>query len=202
MVAVRHVERFDRLEGGGESVDGRLVGDGPELVAHPIGGGEVHLGRRRAHPRQHLVDGLGGPVDQEHGPGLGVQGVDLTHPVVLLHRAGELVLLDAIRVIGRHRGGRHQTGLGVIAHGEAIDVIARGGVADQHPLGEHVVEVLPRPWRRPPGHRGRCPPAGRPRGGRCAGSSRAGRRPWREPPRRSSRHRAGRRPRPHARGRA
>ncbi len=46
-----------------------------------------------------------GAIDQKDGARLGIQGIDLPHPVVFLHWPGKFMLLDAIRVIGRHRGG-------------------------------------------------------------------------------------------------
>lgn len=92
--------------------------------------------------RQQFVHLRGRRVGQQHRSGLGIQGLDLTDPVVLLVRAGELVAPDAVAVIGRHGSSRHQPGLDVLPHGKAVHVIAGFGVALQYSLPEHPCQVL------------------------------------------------------------
>ena len=85
-----------------------------------------------------------GAIDQKDGARLGIQGIDLPYPVVFLHGPGKFVLLDAIRVIGRHRGGGDQARLDVLAHGQAIDVVTGRRVPLQDALRQHALQVLPR----------------------------------------------------------
>jgi hypothetical protein len=78
------------------------VGDTPKLVANTIIGCDidVRLGGRRL--RQNGID-LGRVwISAHHWPGLRIDGLDLTHPVVFFQRGRKFVLADPVgRIVGK-----------------------------------------------------------------------------------------------------
>jgi hypothetical protein len=113
-------------------------------MAHAVVGGDVHrrLGGRGL--GEHGVDVGRGRIGDHHRAGLGVDRLDLAHAVVLLHRGGQLVLADAVGAIVRDRCGRGEAGLHAIAPGQAIDIIERQRIADQHAGLDRALQVLGR----------------------------------------------------------
>ncbi len=123
-------------------IDARGISNRPEFMAHAIRGGEIDLGRHQTDLGEQVIDDRRRPVDQKGRSRLGIQRLDLAHPIVLLHGAGEFMLFDPLRVIGRHRGARDQPGLTMTTHGQSIHVIAGCRIPHQQTLGEHPVQVL------------------------------------------------------------
>jgi hypothetical protein len=70
-------------------------------------------------------------IGEQHRAGLGVQRLDLAHAVVFLVGARELVLADAVAVVVGHARRSHDAGLHMLAHGQAIGVVAGCVVAQQ-----------------------------------------------------------------------
>ena len=189
-MAVGDVDRRQGIEGAGELVDGRVVGDHPELVAHAVVGGDVDLRLAGGGLRQHGVDLRRVRVADHHRAGLRIDRLDLAHAVVFLHRRGQLVLADAVGGVVGERGDGGEAGLRAAAPGQPVDVIAGLGVAYQHAAVDHALRDFRRPWHRPPCRRGRWPDRGRSPAWRYAGSSTACRRRARALRRSRARHRA------------
>ena len=191
MVAVGDVERRHGVEGGGDVANQRLVADDPDRMADAVVGGD--FGRRGAGASlgEQTVGRWRVRVGQQDRAGLGIERLDLPYPVVFLVRAGELVLLDAPGVVGRHRGGGDETesaGGGPSAARSRSSRVSRRGAGCRRPAS---VAGSRSPWHRPPASRDRCRPAGRSPASRCAGSSRACRRRGLGLPRWTARRRAG-----------
>ena len=112
-------------------------------MAHAIGRGEVNARNLGSLLRDQCVESRVGPVHQEHGSGLSVQRLDVSHAVVLLVGPRQLVLLDdAFEVILATRSG-HQPGLAVPAHDLAVKIEMRLRVLPERALGNQPPEVLP-----------------------------------------------------------
>ena len=64
-------------------------------------------------------------IDEEHGPGLGIERLDVPHAVVFLVGPRQLVLADDALEVILATGGGHQPGLAVRAHDLAVEIEAR-----------------------------------------------------------------------------
>jgi hypothetical protein len=135
--------------------------DDPERVSDAVL--RRHIGNRHA---------LGGECDQalgrravrvgeQHRPGLRIERLDLAYPVVFLVRPGELVLADAVALVGGDRSSSDQPGLDVLAHDQPIGVVAWVRITAKHPAVDQATENSRQTWRTPPEHSDRHPVAGR-----------------------------------------
>ena len=83
-----------------------------------------------------------GAIGQQHRSRLRVQRIDLANAIVFLVGAGKLMLAHAVGVVVRDGRRADKTGLHVVTHLQAIDVVARGCVADQNALLDQAREVF------------------------------------------------------------
>ncbi len=142
MVAVGDVEIGHGVEGGAQGSDRRCIVDQPDGVAHAIG---RDVGDRvvSASPAcDEVIRHRRVGIRQEHRSGLGGQRLDLADAVVFLVGAGELVLADAVAVVVGDRGGGHEAGLDMVAHGHPVGVVARRRIADQDTVGDQALEIF------------------------------------------------------------
>ena len=142
VVAVGDVEAGHGIEESGDARLLHLVRHHPEGVADTVVGGQIVEGFSLADTGDDLVHLLPVTVGEEDRSGLGIQGVDLAHPVVLLLRPGELVAADPVALVVGHRGDRHQAGLHVLSHLQTVDVVAGSLLPHQDPFLDHPLQVL------------------------------------------------------------
>ncbi len=110
-------------------------------MPHAVIGGEiVERGFGHDPPGQRVHGGIV-PVGQKYRTGLGIQRIDLAHPIRFLVGACVLVLADAVAEIVVHRGGGHQADLFVIPHDQAVQVIHGPILADQDPGIDHLRQI-------------------------------------------------------------
>ena len=142
VMAVGDVERLLGLESIGQGAQGPGIGHCPDGVTDPVQG-HVEIGFAAGRlGGEDFADALAGAVGDHHRAGMSADGLDLPNPVILLGRTGEFVAADAAAVIGRYRSPANDTGLDMIAHGQAIDVEAGGLLAHQHALVDHAADVF------------------------------------------------------------
>ncbi len=141
MVTVGDVDHLHGVEGGRHGIDLGGIIDHPERMAR-TGQLDSIGGVARRHPLRHLGQGGSGRVGGEDGAGLGRHRLDLADPVVLLVRPGELVAPNAICVIGGDRAAGDDAGLKMVAHFDAINVVAGRAVAPQDAVTNQPCHVL------------------------------------------------------------
>ncbi len=144
VMPVRDIEGRQGIGGARQRRDRRLVADRPELMAHAVVGGDVHLGRTRGGFRQHGVDVGSRRIGDHDRAGLRVDGLDLMDPVVFLDRGRELMLADAVGGVIGERSRHREPGLGAVAPGQPVNVIARLGIADHDAGRDHALEIFGR----------------------------------------------------------
>ena len=144
VMAVGDVERGQRLELRREVVDQGSLADHPQLVGDGVVRRDRHVGIALGGALERPVDLGRVRIGHHHGTRLGVERLDLPDAVGLLHGRRQLVLLDAPRRVGVERGDAGKARLPAARPGGAIGIVVGVGVAHQHALAAHALEVLGR----------------------------------------------------------
>ena len=145
MVTIGDVERRHGAEDLADLRQACRLLDDPDRVPDAVI--RRHIGNRHA---------LGSQCDQplgrravrvgkQHRPGLCIERLDLAYPVVFLVRPGELVLADAVALVGGDRGSSDQPRLDVLAHDQPIGVVAWVRITAKHPAVYQALKVRGRP---------------------------------------------------------
>jgi len=114
----------------------------PKRVADAIVSRGVGVRRAGRQPREQFVNDQCGGIANQDRPGVRAQRLDLAHAVVLLRCLGEFVLANAVGIVISYRCCRHQPRLPVLAHDDAVDVVARRRIANEHARLQHAVEIV------------------------------------------------------------
>ena len=143
-MSVADIERRQGIDRARQRCDGRFVINHPKLVAHAVVGGGVNVGRALGRACQQGIDLRGGGIGQHDRAGLRIDRLDLANAVVFLDGGRVLVLADTVAVVVGNGGDCGKPGLRAVAPGQAVDVIAGLGVADQNAGRGHALEVFGR----------------------------------------------------------
>lgn len=142
VVAVGDVKCGDAGEGFFNERDVAGGIDIPGGVADAVRSGEVDVGRGGGLFAHEVVHGGVGAIGEECGAGLGIEGFDVAEAVFFFVDAGEFVFFDASIDVFLATGGGDKAGLGVLAHGLAVEVEGGGGVLAEVAGGDEFLEIF------------------------------------------------------------
>ena len=141
VVAIGDISGGDLLSEDGGDRESSGIGEAPDLMADPIGGGNVVDGRLGG---EVIVDeGLdagAAVVGEEDGAGVGAEGIDESGAVLLFVGAGFFVLFDDVVFVVLDVADGDEASLAVVADGLAIEVHAGGGLAEEDTVGLELFE--------------------------------------------------------------
>ena len=144
MVPVGDVGARDGFERAADGVDRARVVDAPHGVPHPVVAPEGAERFLRADTGGDIRQAGGAAVGQKDRARLGFERLDVVDAVALFLGAGGLVPLHGPVEEGSDRAEAHEARLRPAAHLEAVEVVRRGDVLDEGPVGEAGFEKLAR----------------------------------------------------------
>src|SRR5438105_6291823 len=95
MMAIGDVKRAHSTEGSLDKADIARIGERPRGVPHAVDGRKITGGFCVRFVCKQIIEFADSAVDEEDGPGLRIQGLDVADAVVFLVNARQLMFLDS-----------------------------------------------------------------------------------------------------------
>ena len=141
-MAIGDVQRRQGFNGRSDACNVIGVVDDPQGVAHARIGGEVRCRGGCGRLFQNAVDHRTGRMGKEDGSGLRIERLDLPDAIIFLVGAGEFMATDASFVVGGDRRCGDDARLRVVAHDEAVRVVAGMRVPLEDAFANHVCKIF------------------------------------------------------------
>ena len=143
MMPIGNVEKGNAGEFLLDPGDGRVVGDDPGTVTHPILGEEVDARFFREFLGEEFIQARHRAVGEERRTRLCFQRLDVPHAVIFLVDAGQFMFLDPSGQVLRATGRCRQTYLTMGAQDLRVQVEARSRILPQRSIADPFLKILP-----------------------------------------------------------